>query len=336
MIKVILLLANLETKVRKATKGKGNNKPNSQIVQREYKQLVEETEPYKRALPERPSFGKRVKAGVKNVGNVVRNVYANTFGNLSVYRQDYQTRSHYKKNPESKDPMADLIHGVAQTRGSLYKLGKQIRKAGYRPVFHKANHSLTEKEGAEQSFRQKDKLHKYTKLKNVPDRNDIIVAHSSGANRAIYMAGDDRIKKYGIKKIYAIAPTPTGIKPKTLGQKILMPFVSKENVKYDEGKRAAVDLSSRRPKVPVHVIAGRYDSLVPPKDAAYKHAEEHYVIEHPDSTHFGTSGVNPEINDLIIDLIKNQSQSKYKRYKRKGQVLEKQEGQNRRYYKDAA
>lgn len=333
MIRFIVLLANLETKVKKATKGKGNNKPNSQIVQREYEQLVAETEPYKRALPERPSLGPRVRASFKNVKNVIRNAYDNTVGYGIAKYQNVQTRRHFKKKPESQDKIVYLMHGLFQNEGSQRKLASQLKKKGYRPYHLKGYHHLAGKEGADKGFEQIEKFHKKTGLKEPRKRSDYFSGHSSGADRGIYMAGDERIKKYGIKEVQARAPAPTGIEAKTLGQKLIMPIVSgKENVKYPEGKRAAVDLSSRRPKVPVHVIAGRYDSLVPPKNAAYQHAEAHYVIEHPDSTHFGTSGVNPTINELLIDMLGK----KPPRYKRKGQVLEKQEGQNKRYYKMAA
>ncbi len=334
MIKVILLLANLETKVKKETKDKGNNKPNSQIVERQYKQLIADTEPYRRALPERPPSGKRVRAAVKNVRNIARNAYDNTIGNIAGYRLNRQSEKYYRKNPESKDSAAHLIPGVAQTRAGQVRLAKQLKKAGYQPYLHKADHSLSEERGAEQGFKQMKRLNRYRK---VPDRKDIVIGHSSGGNRAIYMAGDERIKKYGIKRIYAIAPTPGGVKPKTLGQKILINLIAKkEDVRYDEGKKTALNLSSRRPHVPVDIIVGEHDELVPPKDAAYKHAENYYVIEGPDSTHFATSGGHRGINDLLIDLIKNPTKPKYKRYKRKGEVLEKQEGQNKRYYKMAA
>ncbi|TKJ17807.1 hypothetical protein CEE44_04750 [Candidatus Woesearchaeota archaeon B3_Woes] len=337
MIRFIVLLS-LETKVRKATKGKDNSlkRGDHKIVQREYDQLVAETEPYKRAMPERSPLGKRMRVGVRNVKNIARNIHANTYGNLSVYRQDSQTKSHYKKNPRSKEPMAHITPGFGMTRGSMYKLGKEFRKEGYRPVFHKGHHFLSEKEGAEKGFRKMRKLHRYTKLEDIPNRNDIMIGHSSGGNRVRYMARDKRIKKYGIKKAYAIAPTPTGFKPQTLGQRLLAPLIGKEDIRYEKGQRTALELSGTKPEISTYNISGKEDGLVPPKIAADKDAEEHYVVEGPDSTHFGTSGATPRINELLVDLVKNQSKPRYRRYKRKENVLKKEVTGQPRYYKDAA
>ena len=61
----------------------------------------------------------------------------------------------------------------------------------------------------------------------------------------------------------------------------------------------------------VDVIAGKLDNLVPPSDAVYKHAKQHYVIDHPDSTHFGTSGANDGMNKVFVDLLKK-PEKKYK------------------------
>ena len=135
MIRYIVLLS-LETQVNQSTKwrrgkkstqkdytrwrkGKKATQGDHNIVQREYDQLVAETEPYRRAMPGRSPLGKRMRVGVRNVKNIARNVHANTYGNLSVYRQDRQTEKHFRKNPRSKEPIVHMTPGVFQTRGSI-------------------------------------------------------------------------------------------------------------------------------------------------------------------------------------------------------------------------
>lgn len=334
MIRFIVLLS-LETQVRKATKEKKPSKGENIIVQREYDQLVAETEPYKRALPERPSLGKRIKASFRNVKNVAINAYDNTIGYGIAKYQNRQTVKHFKKNPESLDNLDLRTYGWNQNIGAGHREVSQARKIDphTRHFLFKASSNLTGKEGVDESYNDIGKnLYKKSGLKHMDKRRIRLKGHSSGGNRVIEMSGDERVYEYGIKETYAVAPTPTGFKPKTLGQKILGPFASKENTNYAKGQRAAVELSGTKPKVPVYVIAGKYDGLVPPKDAAYKHAEEHYIIDHPDSTHFGTSGSNPRMNKLIFDLMNR----KPARYKRKGKVLQMEVTGQQRYYKDAA
>ena len=172
-------------------------------------------------------------------------------------------------------------------------------------------------------------------MKDIRYRNDVAIGHSSGGNRVRRMARDKRIKSYGIKKAYGIAPTPLGFTPETLGQKALTYFVRKEDVRYEKGQKAALE-SSGKTEIPYDSVAGSEDGLVPPKSTADKDAREHYVIESPDSTHFGTSGVNPQINELLVDLVKNQAKSKYSRYHRKGKVLQMEIKDQQIYYKEAA
>ncbi|GAF69310.1 unnamed protein product, partial [marine sediment metagenome] len=96
----------------------------------------------------------------------------------------------------------------------------------------------------------------------------------------------------------------------------LMPLAGKDDVRKIAGKRNALEMARRKPKIPVDVIAGRYDGLVPPSDALYQHAKTHYVIDDPDSTHFGTSGVNSKMNNIFIENLKEKGKPEEK-YKKK-------------------
>jgi hypothetical protein len=309
MIKFILFLASLEKKVKEA------KAEEVKVIEAEYEDLKKQTEPYRKAMPSIPSFGARAKAAIRNIGNVARNAYGLTIGYARAKGQNWKTRRHYKKNPASKARIRYLKAGFAQNEGAQATYGKQIEKTGDHPYHLKPNHHLPRKENAEKTFEQIHELHKYTKLKNVSDRDDSFDGHSSGADIGIYMAGDERIKKYGIKKVQARAPAPVGIKARRIGQKLLMPFVNEDNVGKTAGKRSALEMAARKPLVPVDVIAGRYDGLVPPSDAVYKHADHHYVIDHPDSTHFGTSGVNKDMNNIFIQNLKEKEKQK-KTYKK--------------------
>ncbi len=310
MIKFILIfLADLEKKLKKA-KVKSEE---AKIIEVEYERLKKEIEPKRKALSKIPSFRQRAKAAIKNVGNIVRNAYDNSVGYVVAQGQNWKTRRHYRKDPKSEDRIVYLMHGLFQTEGSQRKFAKQLRKAGYQPYHLRGNHHLSRKESAEKGFGQIDKLHKDTKLKDRHKRSDYFSGHSSGADVGIYMAGDKRMKEYGIAKVQARAPVPYGMKAKRIGQRLLVPFASKDNIKKAAGKRNALELAARKPTVPVDVIAGRYDGLVPPSDAVYQHAKKHYVIEDPDSTHFGTSGVNSKMNQIFIDNLRKKPEKEYRK-----------------------
>jgi hypothetical protein len=307
MIKFIIFLADLEKRL------KGEKAEEAKVIEVKYEDLKKQIEPYKKAMPRPPSIGTRARAAIGNVRNVARNAYGLTIGYARAKGQNRKTRRHYRKKPTSKKRIIYLKAGFAQNEGAQATYGRQIEKTGDHPYHLKPNHHLPIKENVEKTFEQIHELHEYTKLKNVSDRDDPFDGHSSGANVGIRMAGDERIKKYGIKRVQARAPAPYGIKARRIGQRLLMPFVNEDNIGKIAGKRSAVELAKRKPLVPVDVIAGRYDGLVPPSDAVYKHADHHYVIDHPDSTHFGTSGVNKEMNNIFIANLKKKPEKKYKK-----------------------
>lgn len=307
-------MADLEKRVKKE---KPEEQPQEALIETKFEDLKKEIEPYRKGMPESPSLVARAKAAVANAANVARNAYDNTVGYAIAKGQNWKTRRHFSKDPESEDKIVYLMHGLMQNEGSQRKFGKQLRKEGFQPYHLKGNHHLSRKESAEEAFEQIEDFQRDTKLKNPSKRHDYFSGHSSGADVGIYMAGDKRIKEYGITKVQARAPAPYGIKAKRIGQKILAPLADKDDVSKSAGKRNAVELAAREPTVTVDVIAGRYDGLVPPSDAAYQHATHHYVIDHPDSTHFGTSGVNKDMNNVFIDHLKGEvGEKKKKEYKK--------------------
>ena len=293
MIKLLLFLANLEQKVKE-----------SKIIEVDFKKLQKEKEKYSAKIPS-PTTGGKIKAGIYNIGKIAKNALDNTVGYPIVKYQNYKEKKYFKKHPDSKEPIIWNEHGSYQTIGSQRVFTKQAKKQGYHVINLKGYYLLSRKENAKKTEEQIEEFQKATKLKKPEKRNDWYKGHSTGADVGIYLAGNEKIKKYGIKHMQAVAPAPSGVEVKTFGQRLLAPLIKHEDVKKSyEARKNAVELAKRKPKVPVHVIAGKYDNLVPPSDAAYKHAEKHHIIEHPDSTHFGTSGGNKKMNQVSIDLLK--------------------------------
>lgn len=315
MIKLLLFFLNLEGKVKKADAGKSTAGKNSADanVERTYAAFKKTAEPYRKEAPS-PSFRGRVGAAVKNIANIARNAFDNTAGYGIAKYQNYATKKHFKKNPEGKESVVYLMHGLFQNEGSQWRLASQLKKSGYKPLHLKGHHHLPREKAADKAFGQIGGFHKEVKIKEPYKRSDYFSGHSSGADLGIYMAGDKRIEEYGIKGVQARAPVPYGVeKPTTLAQRLIMPFASADNTKTAAGKRNAVEMATRKPKVPVYVLAGKYDALVPPPHTVYGHAKEHKVIEPSSSTHFGTSGGNKEMNEIFIkELARYSTKDKYK------------------------
>jgi len=310
----LLFLATLEQDIEKKEGKKKNKIEEEKIVEKKYEELQKYRSPYQKSAPE-PSLGGRVSSAFRNIKNLAVNAFDNTIGYPIAKYQNYQTKEHFKGDPNSDKKLVYLMHGMFQNEGSQWRFGKQLKKSNYNPYHLKGHHHLELKKNADKAFEQIKRLHKETKLKNASQRKDYFSGHSSGGDVGLYMAGDERIRKYGIKEVQARAPAPYGIKAYTWPQKLLMPLVGERgDLENKIAKREAVEMAHREPRVNVHVVAGKYDRLVPPRDAVYmpKHPKiKHYVIEHKDSTHFGTSGVNKGMNDIFVDLIKK-GKEKYK------------------------
>ncbi|MBI2129531.1 hypothetical protein HYU07_04795 [Candidatus Woesearchaeota archaeon] len=315
MLKLLLFFLNLEGKVKKAdSSGKSTAVKNSKDtnVERTYAALQKTVEPY-RAEASRPSFGGRTKAAVKNIANIARTAFDSTVGNVIAKYQDYDTKRYFKKNPGSKDPLSYLVAGFGMPKGSQRVLAGQLKKAGIRSLHLKTYHHLPRKESSEKAFEQIKKFQEEVKLKEPYKRSDSISGHSSGADLGIYMAGDKRIVDYGIKYVQARAPVPYGVNKPTMAQRAILSLSKADDPRTALGKRNAAEMAIRKPLVPVHIIAGKYDALVPPRDTVYGHATTHKVIDHPSSTHFGTSGANKDMNEIFIkELVGYSTKDKYK------------------------
>ncbi|MFH1770824.1 MAG: hypothetical protein ABH828_04690 [archaeon] len=289
-------------------------KQEKKVIEKTFEEMQKELAPIRDSAPKQPTLAERMEAGTANFKNMARNAIDNTIGLGIAKVQNFKTKRHFKKNPESKEQIGYLMHGLFQNEGSQWRLARDLRKAGHQPYHLKGNHGLPRKESVQKAYDQIEAFHKATGMKNPGSRNDYFSGHSSGADVGVYMAADYKTQQYGIQKIQARAPAPTGLKTVTFGQKLLLPFANDDNTNTYHGRRSAVQLSKRSPKIPVQVVAGRYDGLVRPVDAAYKQASAHYFIDDKASTHFGTSGGNKDMNRITIDLLNKQEKRYVQEY----------------------
>ena len=279
----------------------GENPESEQIINQQYQTLKDSYASLKASIRKKvgDAAGGLGKA-IGNVRNIARNAIDNTVGYGIAKYQNAKTTRTLRRNPQTGDQIVYLMHGLFQNEGSQWRLAKQMRKQGKIPYHLKGHHNLERAENAEKTFEQIGNLHEKTDLYKPHERYDAFSGHSSGGDMGIYLATDPRTPQYGIKKVQARAPAPTGIEAKTFGQKLLMPLAKADNVETYEGKQYAVEMSKRKPIIPVLVGAGEEDRLVLPEQTAYKHAADHTYYRGPNSTHFGTSGGNKPINEQII------------------------------------
>ena len=268
-----------------------------------YKTVSGKVAPYKAAAP-KPTAGERFKATISNIKNVATSAIDNTVGLGIAKYQNYKTKDYFRNSKDQKDNIVYLMHGVFQNQGSQWRLAKELKKQGYRPYHLHGNHIKGRKYSVDKAYEQIESFHKAANIRDAKERQDYFSGHSSGADTGIHMSGDSRIKKYGIASVQARAPGPYGLKATTIGQRMLLPFVSGDDITSFMGQKEAVDTYKVNPQVPVYVVAGYNDGLVTPSDAVYDKAQMHYLVTGPESTHFGTSGVNKKSNKQFVDLIK--------------------------------
>ncbi len=249
------------------------------------------------------------KAGTmfRNVRNMTVNAIDNTVGLPIAHYQNWKTAHYLKKHPDTKNPILYLMHGLAQNIGSQWRLASQARDIGLHPYHLKGKHHLGDEGAAKDAFHQIEHLHHDTHLTEPHRRKDYFSGHNSGGNVGIEMAGDEKIKKYGIHHVQARAPTPHGFKKaQTIEQKAagMIIDIEGENIgKSKTAREAALRRHEREPHVPVYIVSGREDALVPPDDTVYKHAKGYHVLKHPHATHFGTSGAHKEVNKKTLELL---------------------------------
>lgn len=307
---------SLEGKIKKADTGKSTAGKNSADtnVERTFAALQKRVEPY-RAEASRPSTAGRINAGVRTPAYLMNYAFDNTVGFGIAKYQDYAAKKYLKKNPKTTKHIRYLMHGSLGNRGSQWKLASQINKSGDIAVHLGALHYLGPKKVADKAFDQINRLQEEVKLEEPYKRRDSLSGHSSGAVVGKYMAGDKRILQYGLTEgVQARGPTPYGIGGRrlTLAQRLILPFAKADDTRTDLGKRNAAELATIKPLVPVHVIAGEYDALVPPADTVYGHAKTHKVIRGPIGTHLAMSGGHRKVNEIYINELAGYSKNKYK------------------------
>ncbi|MDO8642798.1 MAG: hypothetical protein Q7R76_04410 [Candidatus Woesearchaeota archaeon] len=271
------------------------------------KGMEHELEGARQRMPGPRKLADKVRLMFENVRNIAVNAVDNTVGVPIAHYQNWKTAKYLKAHPDTKNPVLYLMHGLAQTIGSQWRLASQARELGIQPYHLKGKHALGDTGAAEDAFHQIEHLHHQTHLHNPSKRKDYYSGHSSGGNVGIEMAANEKIKKYGIHQVQARAPTPHGFKRmSTIEQKAAGMILDIEGENLGTSKAAregALRKYERQPHVPVYIVSGREDALVPPNETVYKHAKGYHVLQHKDATHFGTSGVNREVNKKTLDLI---------------------------------
>ncbi len=275
-------------------------------VVEEYSRVEDMVRDYRSRMPNAKPFSEVIRNLLTtNVYNLARNAYDNTLGYFTAKRQNRETEAHFKKNPKSDKKIVYLMHGVAQNIGSQWRLGEALQKEGYMVYHLAADHNKKREEVAEKAFKDIKDFHKKTGIKTPAQRNDHFSGHSSGADAGIFMAGDEKILKTGIKHVQARAPVPFGLKIDNISQRLVGMVASLEHDDVGNSPTArknAIAMAKREPNVPVYIVAGEYDNLALPKGTAYPHAERHFVIKDKNSSHFGTSGANSEMNSIMAHL----------------------------------
>ena len=323
-MKVLLFLLHVESHGKKRNEKSSNassGKPTVSYfdyktgnkVDTDFAKLQHELAPKRHQATSRPGLGKLVSAAINNVKNVAVNAFDNTVGYGIAQYQNYQTRRELKKSPKTDKYMTVHIPGLFQNIGSQWRFAKLERQKGRLP-YHVHPHNELHKAEREAAARaQLDDLKKLTGA----NPYKIVSGHSDGAALAIGLAQDKKtVEEHKIAYVQARAPSAHGtIKLDSLGKRLLIPLAPNDNVhKNIYARKGAVENASKKPYVPVDVVAGEYDALATPRDAVYKNARAHYLVRGKDSTHFGTSGVNSKVNqsfsEHIDDLVKEHQSSK--------------------------
>ncbi len=260
------------------------------------------------------TFKDRLKSAGRNIGNIAKNAFDNTAGYVIAQGQNYQTTRALKK--DSKQDVAYVVHGLAQNIGSGWRRSKELKKQGFRVYHVGVNHKKELDEQYKSTSKKIDKFHKKAKITDAYKREDGMIGHSSGANHVIYAAQQPDIKKKGIKYVTAVAGTPNGMEMNTPEAKALSKIlnIDADDKNTTKGKKTALELNKRRPYISVDSVAGYYDGLVGVKDTAYQYANKQHIINHPDSTHFGTSGSNAYMNKILANILAQQRNQLKKTY----------------------
>ncbi|MBI2548746.1 alpha/beta hydrolase [Candidatus Woesearchaeota archaeon] len=276
----------------------------------QYEKLVRDRDPYRKQLDVgRISLADRVKTTVSNLRNQVTNAYDNTVGYVLAQKQNWDTSRALRKDPDNTN-LVYVMNGLAQNIGPGHRRGKALMQHGLRPYHVKSHHSLPDEQAYQKFLGQVDRLHERAKVQNPQSRHDGLVGHSSGGVFAMYAAEDKRTPQRGIKYAQAIASDYDGMPLTTPSQKLMNTFIPLDAHNPYKTRAAREKILSRQyrgpPRISVESVGGQFDDLVPPPVTYYKHADRHHVVLGEDSTHFGTSGSNDEMNKILADLLVQQ------------------------------
>lgn len=276
----------------------------------QYEKLVRDRDPYRKQLDVgKISLADRVKTTVNNLRNQVTNAYDNTVGYVIAKKQNWDTTRALRKDPDNTN-LVYVMNGLAQNIGPGHRRGKALMNHGLRPYHVRSHHSLPDEQAYDRFLGQVDNLHEKARVQNPQYRHDGLQGHSSGGVFAMHAAEDKRTRERGIKYAQAIAADYDGMPLTTPSQKLMDTFIPLDAHNPYKTRAAREKILSRQhrgpPQISVESVGGRYDDLVPPPFTYYKHADRHHVVLGKDSTHFGTSGSNDQMNEVLVSLLEAQ------------------------------
>ena len=248
------------------------------------------------------------------------------FGMHHCIAHEKYTLEYLKKHPDTDKTIVWISPGLEMGVRTMWRLGREFIKKGMLPIYHQYVYGDSREDKADSLIEHMQEVEKETGLKDMHLRNDAIFGQSAGGIMAIYMCGDPRISKYGINPlddkdlltVQAIAPPLYGIRFETIPQKLVGLFLGvAENAETEKGRREAVNLFRRKRLVPYTVYSGLNDRLVRPRESYDPQAAQNITIKHLDSTHFGTSGGNKNMNTIFADAVYKRHKNKMRKKKQK-------------------
>lgn len=288
-----------------------------------YSDLEERLAPLKAKVEEMPlSPLQRARTAINNIPVQIKNAYGLTIGYGLAKGQNFTTTRALKKDPALS--VGYVINGNCQNIGPGYGRGKALKKRGLLP-YHLKNYDNEPLPVAHRKVLGQVKgFHNKVGITDTDayKRHDSLVGHSYGGKYGRYASTNSDTYDHGIKTIQAIASPNYGMKLNKLSHKLLGLFMdmSSDDVKRSrKAREEAVKLYNRKPVkgISIEGVAGDHDGLVNIKDTVDPYLHKHHVLHHPKSTHFGTSGSEMEINEILADLLMAQRANYEKKYRGK-------------------
>jgi hypothetical protein len=305
-------------------KDKASSKVEEARINSEFAKIQKILEP-ERLKQAKPTTKQRFVAGTRNTINILRAIYDKMFCGQLPEKNNKYTIEYLKENPKTDKDIVWIIPGLAMGMRTQWRLGRELIKQGLLPIHTEFIYQDPREEKMEAWIKKAKELQKETGLKNMHKRTDCIIGHSAGAIMTIYISCDKRSSKYGINPVdkndsltvQAIAPPIYGISHETFPQRIIQTILGPaENADSLKGRERAIEMYKKKARIPYTVYSGLDDRIVRPCDSYDPHAAKRILIEHPDSTHFGTSGGNPNMNRIFALACLERYKSKMNKTKR--------------------